>query len=102
MVNSTTVFAAPVKSIQSPYIKPEPDYAKWGKFAVSETQKRYPRASVVDYLHVGRQAVSPSTTREVFKLWLKDDKHEFGVYVRITFNTKTEQISKTSFQETNR
>jgi hypothetical protein len=98
-INATTGFAVPVANAQNPYVKPEPNYARWGKLAVSETQKRFPRASVIDYLHVGRQVISPSTTQEMFKFWLKDDKHEFGVYVRILFNTKTEQILHISFQE---
>lgn len=102
IVNSTAIFAAPVANSQRPYVNPEPIYAKWGKLAISETQKRYPRATVIDYLHVGRQALSPSTTQEVFKLWLKADRQELGVYVRILFNTKTEHILNVSFQETER
>lgn len=97
---TTTAFA--VQKSQNPYVKPEPEYAKWGKLALAETQKRYPRVSVVDYLHVRREVLSSSKAQEVFKFWLKDDNREFGVYVRILFNTKTEQILKMSFQETSR
>lgn len=100
--NATTVFAASATGSQNHYVKPEPKYAKWGKLAVLETQKRYPKASVVDYLHVARRTMSASTTQEVFKLWLRDDKGEFGVYVRILFNTKTEQTLNITFQETHR
>ncbi|MCL6443846.1 MAG: YqzG/YhdC family protein [Alicyclobacillus sp.] len=82
--------------------KPTPAYAKWGELAVAETKKRYPKASVIDYLHVGRQAISPSTTQETFKLWLKGQRREFGVFVRIQFDTTTERVLSIRFQETDR
>lgn len=63
-------------------------------------QRRYPQALIVDYLYLGRQVVSPSTSQEAFKLWLRDDRHEFGVMVRILFNTTTEQVLKISYEET--
>ncbi len=87
---------------QSPYAKSTPKYAKWGRLAISETQKRYPQATIIDYLHVGRQIISESTSQEVFKLWLKDNRHEFGVFVRILFDKNTEKVLKISYQETNR
>lgn len=79
----------------------QPAYAKWGKLAVSETKEKYPNATVVDYLHVGRKQHANATI-ETFKLWLKADKKEFGVFVTITFNTATEQIVDITFQETPR
>ncbi|QUW23908.1 YqzG/YhdC family protein [Sporosarcina sp. Marseille-Q4063] len=78
-----------------------PAYAKWGKLAVQETQAKYPTANIIDYLHEGSESNGDSTI-EKFKLWLKDDDHEFGVFVRIEFNTETEKVVAINFQETSR
>ncbi|MES0855427.1 YqzG/YhdC family protein [Geobacillus sp. G4] len=77
-------------------------YAKWGTLAIQETTKKYPNAKIVDYLHVGRQTISSTTTRETFKLWLKQGNREFGVYVRITFDTATERAQAIVVEETER
>ncbi|XEC97260.1 DUF3889 domain-containing protein [Paenibacillus tarimensis] len=79
----------------------QPDYAKWGRMAVQETAKRYD-ADIIDYLHVGRQTVSPGVAEETFKLWLRKDGREFGVYVVIRFETETERVISIRFMETAR
>jgi hypothetical protein len=78
-----------------------PAYAKWGMLAVKEVKQKYPNAKLIDYLHIGSIAQN-DTTIEKFKLWLKDDDHEFGVFVTITFTTKTGQFQKIDFEETDR
>lgn len=79
----------------------EPEYAKWGRLAVKETKQKYPDANIIDYLHIGSET-KDDTTIEKFKLWLKDDQHEFGVFVNITFTTQTDKIINIEFQETDR
>jgi len=86
----------------TPYAKPEPAYAKWGKLAVSETKERYPKAHVVDYLHVGRQNVGANLAKETFKLWLRSPAKEFGVIVTITFEKQTDKVRSIEFCETTR
>ena len=86
----------------SPYTKPEPAYAKWGKLAVAETKERYPNAQVVDYLHVGRQNLDDDLAKETFKLWLRSPAKEFGVIVTITFEKPTEKVRSIEFCETTR
>jgi hypothetical protein len=81
--------------------KPIPPYAKWGQLAVKETQKKYPNAQVVDYLHIGKVSGEPSST-EKFKLWLKGPQKEFGVFVNIEFNNRTEKVLKVTYKETPR
>ncbi|WP_144554394.1 YqzG/YhdC family protein [Bacillus sp. X1(2014)] len=81
--------------------KPIPPYAKWGTLALKETHKKYPRAKIIDYLHIGRTSGSQTST-EKFKLWLKDNNKEFGVFVNIEFNKETEKVVKITFQETSR
>lgn len=78
-----------------------PAYAKWGKLAVEETHAKYPHANIIDYLHEGSEFKGDSTI-EKFKLWLKDDDHEFGVFVRIEYTTATEKVVNIEFQETSR
>jgi hypothetical protein len=39
---------------------------------------------------------------EKFKLWLRENKREYGVYVSITFDPATEKVLRMTFTETNR
>ncbi|WP_342505080.1 DUF3889 domain-containing protein [Sporosarcina sp. FSL K6-2383] len=78
-----------------------PSYAKWGRLAMQETQLKYPHATIIDYLHEGSELKEYSTI-EKFKLWLREDDHEFGVFVRIEYATVTERVITISFQETPR
>ncbi|WP_172371929.1 DUF3889 domain-containing protein [Sporosarcina jiandibaonis] len=78
-----------------------PAYAKWGQLAFKETQSKYPTANIIDYLHEGSESKGDSTI-EKFKLWLKDRDREFGVFVRIEYNTATEKVVAIEFQETDR
>ncbi|MFT4412604.1 YqzG/YhdC family protein [Fredinandcohnia humi] len=81
--------------------KPVPEYAKWGRLAMKETQKRYPLAQIIDYLHMGRDEKN-GTTIERFKLWMRQDNREFGAFVTITFDSKTEEVQNVLIVETNR
>jgi len=77
-----------------------PSYAKWGRLAIKETQKKYPMAQITDYQHVYRETKKNGTTIEHFKLWLKEPNREFGVNIMITFDTKTEEVKKIVLLET--
>ncbi|MEH7482233.1 DUF3889 domain-containing protein [Neobacillus drentensis] len=81
--------------------KPIPPYAKWGTFALQKTHEKYPHAKIIDYLHVGRTS-KPQTSTERFKLWLKENNREFGVFINIEFNKETEKVLKVTFEETSR
>lgn len=78
-----------------------PLYAKWGRMAMQRTIEKYQNAQIIDYLHIGRE-VHDYTTTEKFKLWLRDGKREFGVYIDITFNNDTEEVVDIRFEETDR
>lgn len=80
----------------------EPPYAKWGRLAIQETHKKYPTAEIVDYLHIGHQSISATASQETFKLWLKQGGREFGVYIKIRFDTRTEAVQSVTFEETDR
>lgn len=81
--------------------KPIPPYAKWGALAMKETKEKYPNAQIIDYLHIGRD-IGPQTSTEKFKLWIKGQQKEFGVFVNIEFNNQTEKVIKVTFKETDR
>ena len=96
----TFVNLTPTQIQMLTHAQPEnPAYAKWGKLAVQETQEKYPNALIIDYLHEGSESKGDSTI-EKFKLWLKEDEHEFGVFVRIEYTTATEKVIAINFQET--
>ncbi|MFD1040405.1 DUF3889 domain-containing protein [Virgibacillus byunsanensis] len=78
-----------------------PSYAKWGKLATEETKSKYPEADIIDYLHRGVEKKEDSTI-EKFKLWLKGEDKEFGVFVNIEFHTDTEEVLSITFTETSR
>jgi hypothetical protein len=76
----------------APYAKPEPAYAKWGKLAVQYVHVCYPKAAVIDYLHVGRRRTGINRAEEVFQLWLREGKQEWGVLVRVQFQVSPERL----------
>ena len=78
-----------------------PSYAKWSKIAIKETQKKYPEAKIIDYLHEGSQTKGDHTI-EKFKLWLRGPNKEFGVFVRVKYITKTEELVTIEFEETSK
>ncbi|MBS9803627.1 DUF3889 domain-containing protein [Bacillus cereus] len=89
-------------SIYSSTVYAQPPYAKWGKLAVEKTKEQYPKAEIIDYLHIGRKPKTVQITVEKFKLWLREDGKEYGVFVDVEFETKTEKFIKLSFQKTSR
>ena len=97
-----TISLTPTEIPTIAHAQPEvPAYAKWGKLAIKETQSKYPNANIIDYLHEGSESKGDSTI-EKFKLWLKEDDNEFGVFVRIEYTTKTEKVVTITFQETSK
>lgn len=81
--------------------KDVPSYAKWGRLAMTKTTEKYPDANIIDYLHKGKNVKNNSTV-EKFKLWLRENDKEFGVFITIEFNTASEKIMKITFKETSR
>jgi hypothetical protein len=81
--------------------KPEPAYAKWGRLAMKETKAKYPQAQIIDYLHIGKTS-NDSIETEKFKLWLRENQKEYGVFVNISFDKKTHKVITMSFTKTDR
>ncbi|MEI2663146.1 DUF3889 domain-containing protein [Rossellomorea sp. LJF3] len=78
-----------------------PSYAKWGSLAVRKTKERYPDAEIVDYLHIGKEYGTKIST-EKFKLWLRRNGKEFGVFIDIQIETESEKLLDIKFRETDR
>ena len=76
-------------------------YEKWGRLAVEHTKEKYPNATFIDYLYVGKETEQKETI-ETFKLWLREGSREFGVYVYIKFETATEEIIEIETREASR
>jgi hypothetical protein len=96
-----SVSVSPLNLFHTAYAqqKPVPPHAKWGVLAIKKTKEKYPNVQVIDYLHIGRIR-GPQSSTERFKLWLKDNNKEFGVFINIEFNNATEKVIKVTFQET--
>ena len=88
--------------MESLIVHAQPPYAKWGKLAVEKTKEQYPKAEIIDYLHIGRKPKTVQVTVEKFKLWLRENGKEYGVFVDVEFDTKTEKFIKMSFHKTSR
>lgn len=76
-----------------------PPYAKWGRIAIQETKKHYPKADIIDYLHVGGESLNSNRSKETFRLWLKQDNKEWGIWVIIIFDSKTEKVISIELKE---
>ncbi|WP_312094503.1 DUF3889 domain-containing protein [Niallia sp.] len=76
-----------------------PSYVKWGRIAMIKAQEKYPNSEVTDYLHVGKED-KKGTSVEKFKLIVKNDQKEIGVFVNLTFDTRTERLISVDMQET--
>ena len=76
-----------------------PSYAKWGQLAVKTAKEKYPRANIVDYLHIGRED-KPNSSIEKFKLWVDDQGKEFGLLIQIEFNPQNDQVIRVNTQRT--
>lgn len=75
-----------------------PAYAKWSRLAITQTQEKYPKASIVDYLYMG-SAQHDDFTVATFRLWLREGDREYGVVVRVTYVTQTEKLESVKFHE---
>jgi hypothetical protein len=102
LASNTSTFVQAQEYVPTQIEDGVPSYAKWGQLAVKETKSRYPNAKVIDYLHIGKETKSETTTLEKFKLWLKEDKREFGVFIDIEYNTETDELINISFEETDK
>ncbi|QED47883.1 DUF3889 domain-containing protein [Cytobacillus dafuensis] len=82
------------------YAQPEaPPYAKWGQLAVKTAKEKYPKAKIVDYLHIGREDKANSSI-EKFKLVVVEGGREFGLFINIKFDPKNDRVIRIIVKET--
>ncbi|WP_026584807.1 DUF3889 domain-containing protein [Bacillus sp. J33] len=84
-------YSIPALSGEAYAERPEPAYAKWGRLAMKTAKEKYPSAKILDYLHIGREKKQKSEI-EKFKLWIEDGGKEFGLYIDIEFDPKTDRV----------
>ena len=96
-VQPTSIIAMSTPSL----VEEIPPYAKWSRIAIQATKEKYPNIAIVDYLHIGREITNEKAT-EKFKLWLRGQEKEFGVFIDVQFNLETEEVIEITFEETNR
>lgn len=77
-------------------------YHKWSLIAIEKTKDKYPQASLVDYLHIGRTQLGNGLSEEKFKLWLRQADREFGVYVTVRFSDAEDRLVSVAMKETPR
>ncbi|WOV89279.1 DUF3889 domain-containing protein [Sporosarcina oncorhynchi] len=95
------LFANPLTTITPSTVamdKEIPAYAKWSRLALKETTKKYPNAKIIDYLYMG---TVPQDDKMIatFQLWLKENSKEFGVRVKVTYDTVSQQYVNVEFEE---
>ncbi|ASV69562.1 DUF3889 domain-containing protein [Cytobacillus sp. FSL W7-1323] len=78
-----------------------PSYAKWGKEAMMIAKEKYPSADIVDYQHLGKE-VKDETEIEKFKLWMRQQEIEYGLYVFIEYDKDSEKIVRILTKKTDR
>lgn len=75
-----------------------PAYAEWSRLALNETTKKYPHAKIIDYLYVGTVPLDDKMIA-TFQLWLKENSKEFGVRVKVTYDTVSQEYVTVEFEE---
>ncbi|WP_456276136.1 DUF3889 domain-containing protein [Bacillus sp. AK128] len=70
----------------------QPDYAKWGKMAITVVKENYTEQEVSDYKYEGRKQLSDSKAEDQFLFEVKQDEKKHYVRVIITFNSKTDTL----------
>lgn len=77
----------------------QPDYAKWGKIAVEEIKKEYPKYEMVDYLYEGKVVISDEREQYNFKMTLELNEVRKEVRVYALVNPKKDKLIDVYFDE---
>jgi hypothetical protein len=80
------------------HVLSDPAYAKWGQLAMAQVKDKY-QADIVDYKHLGRKQITAQVAEEDFRFWLRKNDREFGVFVRIRFETSSDKVQSINIQE---
>ncbi|MDQ0268387.1 DUF3889 domain-containing protein [Cytobacillus purgationiresistens] len=81
--------------------KDTPEYAKWGSLAMKTAKSKYPQAQIIDYLHIGREEKGTHAV-EKFKLWVRENGQEFGLYIFIEFDPKSNKVKNIQLEKSDR
>jgi hypothetical protein len=75
-------------------------YIEWVDEAEEQATSHYPNAEKIDFLYVGCKPQSLTTKNHVYKYWIRDRSHQFGVYVSILIDTKSNKMLRSTVEET--
>ncbi|WP_242507424.1 DUF3889 domain-containing protein [Brevibacillus agri] len=76
-----------------------PAICQMGQIGDAGDDEKYPHAQIVDYLHVGRTAKTPTTSEETFKLLLQEGNRRWALLVHIEFENQTEHVVQITYEE---
>jgi hypothetical protein len=80
-------------------IAQQPDYAKWGKMAITVVKENYVDAEVSEYKYEGRKSINEVKAEDTFVFQVKRENQTTPVKVVVTFNPKTNTLQSLSLEE---
>jgi hypothetical protein len=72
---------------------------KWGQLAIKEVQKKYEGVLIKEYQYVWHEEKKDGTGIKRFKFLLRHLGKEFGVYVTISYDVKSEEVKEIQLME---
>lgn len=75
-------------------------YLNWVDDARNAVTEQFPGATMVDFLYVGFRATSSVTSGYIFKFWMTEGTRQFAVYVTLSTNQETNELTNSSVEET--
>ncbi len=72
---------------------------KWGELAIEEVQKKYDGVLIKEYKYVWHEEKKDGTGIKRFKFLLRHSGKEFGVYVTISYDVKSEEVKEIQIME---
>ncbi|RXI96477.1 DUF3889 domain-containing protein [Anaerobacillus alkaliphilus] len=81
------------------FAQQQPEYAKWGKIAVEQTTKQFPKYEMVDYKYEGKVVISDERQQYNFKMTLELNGERKEVRTYVLVNPKQDQLIDVYFDE---
>lgn len=72
---------------------------KWGQLAIEEVQKKYEGVLIKEYKYIWHEEKKDGTGIKRFKFLLRHFGKEFGVYVTISYDVKSEEVKNIQIME---
>ncbi|MYL38098.1 DUF3889 domain-containing protein [Halobacillus litoralis] len=86
-------------SVSFNHVFAQPDYAKWGKIAVEETDKNYPDFDLVNYEYQGKVAIADNREQYTFLFTMDQDGTKKKVRAYVLINPAEDQLIEVQFED---